>query len=110
MDISNPLSNLKMKWWHAILIVASFSTFELSLFVKTVIFDNFIVALISLGLFFVGLGEFANQSFQCGIAHDKNGAIIGTTERDVRTNTVAGYAFDLLGIALIAVGLYYLFA
>ena len=98
MDISNPLSNIKMKWWHAVLLAASFSTFELALFVKTVVFDNFTVALISLGLFFVGLGEFANQSFQCGIARDKHGAILGTTERDVRINTVAGALFDLVGV------------
>ena len=103
--MEHPLQNLKMKWWHAVLIVASFSTFELALFVRTVVFDNFTVVLIALGFFFIGLGEFANQSFQEGIAFDKNGKRIGTIRRDARVPVLPGYILDFIGLALILIGL-----
>ena len=93
----NPLQNLTMKWWHAILMTTSFFVFIVSLTIELKVFSNETIAFISSGAFFIGLGEFANQSFQVGI----NPVTRITTKRDIR---FFGYLFDLIGIILILKG------
>jgi len=96
----NPLQNLTMKWWHAILMTTSFFVFIVSLTIELKVFSNETIAFISSGAFFIGLGEFANQSFQVGI----NPVTRITTKRDIRIHTFFGYLFDLIGIILILKG------
>jgi len=98
--MENPFNNLKMKWWHAILIVASFSIFVLSLTVKLIPFDNKIVAFISLGIFFIALGEFAHQTFQEAIDPVMRFKIT----KDIRGHTITGYILEIAGIILILKG------
>lgn len=101
MDQISPLKSLKLKWWHAILISTSFFTFILSLTVKFVIFSNEDVALTSLAIFFISLGEFANQSFQEGIVRDSFGNIKGTVSKDIRVPTVAGKVLWSVGLIIV---------
>ena len=95
--MDNIFSNLKMKWWHAVLIVASFFVFTLSLTVKFVIFDNKTIAFLSSGAFFIALGEFAHQTFQVGFSKLHNLKIT----KDTRGHNLFGYILELIGIYLL---------
>ena len=96
----NPFNNLKMKWWFAILLTASFIIFVLSLTTKFVIFDNATIAYFSAGIFFISLGEFAHKSFQEGIDPFLRFKIT----KEIRGHSIAGYILEIIGIILILKG------
>jgi len=95
--VQNPFNNLKMKWWHAILLTASFIVFVLSLTTKFIVFDNETIAYISAGIFFISLGEFAHQSFQQKVDPYLRFKIT----REFRGHTFTGYILELIGIVLV---------
>ena len=97
--MSNPLSNLNLKWWHTVLLTSSFFIFSLSLVVELVAFDNATVSFASLGLFFISLGEGANQSFQESF-HPR-----GTIRKDIRVVTLAGVALWIVGLIFEAIAI-----
>lgn len=98
--MDNPLSNINLKWWHTVLMVVSFAIFALSLTVDMKISDNETVAFLSSGVFFISLGEFANQSFQ-----ERVGLNYKVT-KDIRINTFAGWVFILIGVYLLYRGIF----
>jgi len=94
--MDNPLSKINLKWWHSVLLVVSFTIFVLALTVDMKVSDNETIAYLSSGIFFIALGEFANQGFQQRVGPNF------TITKDVRQHTFAGYI-------LIAVGIYLLY-
>ena len=98
--IQNPFNNLKMKWWFAILLTASFVVFVMSLSTKFIVFDNKTIAYLSAGVFFISLGEFAHQTFQEGI----DPVLRFKITREFRGHSIAGYILEIIGIILILKG------
>ena len=98
--VQSPFNNLKMKWWSAVLLTASFIVFVMSLTTKFVAFDNTTVAYISAGIFFISLGEFAHQTFEEAI----DPAFRFKITREFRGHSIAGYILEIIGIILILKG------
>ncbi|MHB0926907.1 MAG: hypothetical protein ACYC1F_10425 [Gallionellaceae bacterium] len=100
--MEHPLSKLALDHWYKVLMVAGFAVFLLaaagllpSLPVKPAL-------LVALGTFFFGLGEWCNHPLQTHL--HLNIKITGHPRR----LCISGIAFDLLGFALIAIGLWHL--
>ena len=103
--MDNPLSNLNMKWWHTVLLVASFTIFVLSLTVDMKISDNETIALISSGFFFISLGSFACQSFQQTFVDAPWGAK-GIATKDKFIPNVPGVIMMIIGTILFFMGIF----
>ncbi|RYA23917.1 hypothetical protein CRU96_05780 [Malaciobacter halophilus] len=96
--MDNPLKNLKLEWWHTMLLTTSFFIFTLSLVVPFVAIDNIVVTLFSLGVFFICLGEVANKSSQEALHKSKLDGVVRPIGRDIRVPTRAGKVLWIVGI------------
>lgn len=102
-DVENPLSKLVLDYWYKVIILVCILVFLLS---GAGLLPNLPViptALISLGGFFLGLGEWINHPLQVGLVYRFK------ITRYRRYPSFAGQLFDLLGLALIGYGLYRIF-
>lgn len=103
--MDNPLSNVKIQYWyHAIMVISGFLLLY-SLTVPLVGIDNSTVQKLSLGAFFVGLGEWINHPLQTKIYppsyHMPTGGVVTGYPRN---NSFMGILFDILGICLVIWG------
>ncbi len=109
---TNPLANLKIDYWYKALVVISSVVFLLSLTVKLEDIENNIVQLISLGLFFIGLGEWINHPLQtalmCPNIYDAPGGAITTSYK--RSPRLTGNLFDILGFILCSIAIVKIFS
>ena len=97
----NPLSTLKIDYWYKILPVIGTITLILGLTVDIKGISNVLVQLVSVGVIFVGIGEWINHPLQTRVG-------IGfKIESYNRINTFAGNAWDLIGIGIIVYALIY---
>lgn len=108
--MDNPLSKLALDYWYQVLMVVGIVVFILA---GTGILKAFPVAptaLISLGGFWIGLGEWINHPLQTRLmpatALFPSGVITGHP----RNPKFIGVIFDILGAALIIFGGYKFFA
>lgn len=108
--MENPLSKLALDYWYKVLMVVGIVVF---FFVGAGLLKVFPVvptATISLGVFFLGLGEWINHPLQTMLrAPDAffPGSVIKGYPRNA---SVLGYVFDIFGLGLIGYGCYRLFA
>ena len=96
--MQNPLDKINLDAWYKVVMVVGIFVFALS---GAGILKEFPVvptALISLGMFFIGLGEWINHPLQ----HTVRPGFIGRGYP--RRQSFAGIVFDILGIALIGYG------
>ena len=100
--MASPLDKLALDHWYKVLMAGGFAVFLLAgagllhaLPVKPTL-------LISLGVFFFGLGEWRNHPLQqrVGIGFKITG--------HPRSASLGGVIFDVIGLALIATGVFYL--
>lgn len=103
---TNPLSKLAIEYWYQAVMAGALILLILSLSVELVGIDNNVVQLLSLGAFFVGLGEWKNHPLQTALvppsAYHPAGKITGHPRR----SSLIGTLFDLLGVILVGLGLY----
>lgn len=92
----NPLAALKIDSWYKILPAIGTVTLILGLTVEVKSVENVFVQLISVGVIFVGIGEWINHPLQT-----KVGGNFKITSYN-RLNTVAGSLWDLAGIGVVA--------
>lgn len=92
---SNPLSTLKIDYWYKIFPAIGTITLVLGLTVEIKDIENTLLQLISVGVIFIGIGEWINHPFQAQV-----GANYKITSYN-RINTFAGNLWDFLGIGLI---------
>ena len=104
--MDNPLKNLKIDYWYKALLVAGVVALFLSLTVELKGIENTTVQLISLGIFFIGLGEWINHPLQTRIL-PPGPQYPGWSKAQgyLRSNSFLGNAFDIVGIILIGFGL-----
>ena len=97
----NPLSTLKIDYWYKILPVIGAITLILGLTVDIKGVSNIFVQLISIGVIFIGIGEWINHPLQTKLTMG-----LKITSRN-RINTLAGNAWNLIGIGLVIYALIY---
>ena len=102
--MDNPLSKLALDYWYQVLMVIGIVVFIL---VGTGVLSSYPTtptALISLGVFWVGVGEWTNHPLQTILVH---GGVITSHPRSAEP---IGILFDILGFILIFFGIYKFFA
>jgi hypothetical protein len=97
--MQNPLSKLALDHWYQVLMAAGLAVFLLTAGGLLPRLPEQPVLLISLGVFFLGLGEWRNHPLQTRVGTGFK--ITGYP----RSACVTGIAFDLLGVALVIAGL-----
>jgi len=108
--MENPLSKLALDYWYQVIMVVGIVVFLLVGAGLLKAFPVVPTATISLGVFFLGLGEWINHPLQTKLrapdAFFPNVVITGHP----RNASVLGYVFDIFGLGLIGYGCYRFFA
>jgi len=107
--MDNPLSKLELDYWYKVLMVVSFVVFLLAGSGVLKAFPTAPTALISLGIFFAGLGEWINHPLQTGFLAPNAYHPSGVLTSHPRSNNLIGIGFVLLGLVLILWGILRLF-
>ncbi len=87
------LKNLSLEYWYKMLILACFGLFVLSITVPLQGIPNAALALISMGGFFIGMGEWINHPYRERIHLERNIKIFGHP----RSPKFGGLALDVVG-------------
>lgn len=103
---TNPLEKLVIDYWYKAIAVAGLFVLVISLTVKLVGIDNNIVQLLSLGAFFIGLGEWVNHPLQTRLMPASALYPAGKITGHPRNSSLIGILLDILGCIMIGLGLY----
>jgi hypothetical protein len=104
--MENPLSKLALDYWYQVLLVVSIVIFLLSGAGLLKAFPTAPTALISLGSFWIGLGEWVNHPLQTRFLPPNANFPSGVTTSHLRLSNTLGNFFLFLGFILIALGLF----
>lgn len=96
----NPLSGLKLDYWHKLLPLLGVITLIIGLTVDVKGVANSFVQLVSLGVIFVGIGEWINHLLRIKMAPDFKFTSYN------KKNTFAGNAWNLFGVTFIGYATY----
>jgi hypothetical protein len=101
------LSWLKVEYWYHVFIVLGVAGTVAALTVDLKGIANSHALLLSMGAFFVGMGEWINHPLQTGIVPPNvylggGGIITGHPRR----NSMLGIAFDIIGLVFVGIALY----
>lgn len=107
--MDNPLSKLALDYWYKVMMVVGIVVFLLAGAGLLKAYPTVPTALISLGTFFVGVGEWINHPLQTAIMPAAIGRPGGVIAGHPRNAKFAGIAFDIFGIILIVFGGYKFF-
>lgn len=107
---TNPLEKLVIDYWYKAIAVAGLFVLVLSLTVNLVNIDNNVVQLLSLGAFFIGLGEWVNHPLQTSLIPASALYPAGKLTGHPRNSSFSGILLDLIGVVLIGIGIYKLLA
>lgn len=99
-NMENPLSKLALEHWYQVLMVAGLAVFLLAAGGLLPALPSQPALLVSLGVFFFGLGEWCNHPLQVSVGF--NFKLTGHP----RNPRFSGICFDLLALGLIGLGLY----
>jgi len=108
--MDNPLSKLALDYWYQVLMAVGVVVFLAAGAGLLSAFPTVPTAVISLGCFFVGLGEWINHPLQTKILHANAYRPGGVVTGHPRNPQFIGTAFDVLGVTIICIGLYKLLA
>ena len=97
----NPFSALKIDDWYKLLPVIGGVTLVLALTVEMRGVPNVLVQLVSIGVIFIGIGEWINHPMQTKIVPGFK------ITSHIRLNTFSGNFWDLLGIGMIVYAFVY---
>ena len=102
--MDNPLSKLALDYWYQVLMVVGIVIFLLVGAGILKAYPTIPTSLVSLGIFWLGLGEWINHPLQTKLMPASvsfpGGIVIGHP----RNASFSGVAFDVLGIGLIIFG------
>jgi hypothetical protein len=104
--MENPLSKLDLDYWYKVLMVVSVAILILAGTGVLKAFPTVPTALISLGCFFIGLGEWQNHPLQTGFLPPTAYHPGGVLTSHPRHSNAVGTFFLVLGLILAAVGVY----
>lgn len=98
--MTNPLQNLAINYWYKAFTVAGAFFLAVCLTVDIKVASNEVGALFSLGMFFIGLGEWINHPLQTRIGYG-----LKFTSYN-RKACLLGNLFDVLGFLIAGIGGY----
>ena len=105
--MDNVFSWLKVESWYHVFVLLGAAGIIASLTIELKGIGNIHALLLSLGVFFIGIGEWINHPLQTKLMPPNvfapGGGVISGHPRNA---SLLGSLFDLLGIALVALGLY----
>ena len=104
--MENPLSKLALDYWYQVLVVVSTVVFLSSGAGVLKAFPTLPTALISLGGFWIGLGEWVNHPLQTGFLPPNAYIPAGVLTSHPRRHTALGNLFLSLGLSLVGFGIY----
>lgn len=108
--MDNPLSKLALDYWYQVLMVVSVVVF-LSVGAGLLhAFPTVPTAIISLGGFFVGLGELINHPLQTALVPPSTYHPPGVITGHPRNSSLLGVGFLVLGLVLVGIGVFKLLA
>ena len=107
--MNNPLSKLTLDYWYKVLIVAGAFVFLLNGTGVLSAYPPGPTALVSLGVFFWGIGEWINYPYQEMLQYDGLGRVTATISGYPRNPKRIGVVFDILAFVLIAIGVWKFF-
>jgi hypothetical protein len=107
---TNPLSKLKLDYWYHVLMVVGVVAFLAAGTGVLKEFPTVPTALISLGVFLFGLGEWMNHPLKTAIREGNAFHPIQVISGYPRSNKPLGMLFDLLGLGLAGWGVVKLIA
>jgi hypothetical protein len=107
--VENPLSKLALDYWYKVVMVASLVIFLLCGAGLLKSFPIVPTAVISLGSFFIGLGEWINHPLQTSLLAASAYHPAGVLTGHPRSNKPIGVLFIVLGLAGVGFGAYKLF-
>jgi hypothetical protein len=100
--MASGLENLKLDKWYMVLIAGG-----LAALVTSIAASNNTFAVLALGVFFIGIGEWKNHPERTAIVDQSHGfPALGKLTITTRQASVLGWAFNLIGIACLSIGLY----
>ena len=108
--MDNPLSKLAPDYWYQVLMVVGIVVFILSGTGLLKTFPTVPTSLISLGVFWIGLGEWVNHPLQTTLMRGNASFPGGVLSGHPRNQKAIGIAFDIIGVVLIVFGGYKFFA
>lgn len=108
--MDNPLSKLTLDYWYKVMMVVGVVVFLLTGAGQLKAFPIVPTSLVSLGMFFIGVGEWINHPIQTAIIPPAIGRPVGVITGHPRNTKFCGIAFDIFGIVLICFGGYKFFA
>lgn len=98
---------LKAEYWYHVFVLLGSAGVLVSLMIETKGITNSQALLLSLGVLFIGLGEWINHPLQTGLMRSSvyapGGGIV---KGHPRNSNLLGWLFDFLGFSLIGTGLY----
>lgn len=104
--MQNPLGQLSLDYWYKVLVVVGFVVFLLTGAGLMHALPTAPALLMSAGAFWVGIGEWINHPFQSYFVAATYRNPAGTLSGYPRRASVLGSLLDLLGLGLIAAGIY----
>lgn len=108
--MDNPLSRLSLDRWYKVFIAAGFAVFILVGTGALKLFPILPTVSISLGFFFVGLGEWINHPLQTRIRSADAFFPAGVISGYPRNACFLGCFWDVVGVLLLIVGVFGLFS
>lgn len=103
--MDNPLSQLALDYWYKVVMVVCVIIFMLIGSGHLPEFPTAPTALISIGGFFIGLGEWINHPFQT-IVIQRDAFTRDILEGHLRRNSQLGICLDVFGVLLVLAGIY----
>ncbi|MDX8386123.1 MAG: hypothetical protein R8M11_06360 [Gallionella sp.] len=107
--MDNPLSKLALDYWYKVMMVVGFVIFVLAGMGVLKSFPTAPTALISLGIFWIGVGEWINHPLQTTLMPASARLPGGIVTAHPRSSAIIGVLFDILGFGLIIFGVYKFF-
>lgn len=104
--MEQPLSKLALDYWYQVLIVAGLAVFLLTGAGLLKEFPTLPTAMISLGTFLFGVGEWINHPLQTSLRAGSAYFPAAVVRGHPRNGRVIGYVFDIAGVAAITLGIY----
>ena len=106
MNIGDFLKGLKIDRWYKVFIYLGGLAFVISLFIEVKGVTNLELQMLSLGFFFIGIGEWKNEKilveFKPPNVYTGTAALI---ETPIRKPDFIGVLFDVIGVILFLCGL-----
>ena len=107
--MNNPLSKLALDYWYKVLIVAGAFVFLVNGTGLLSAYPAVPTALVSLGVFFWGIGEWINHPYQEMLSYDAYGRVEATISGYPRSPKPIGILFDVFAFLLMVYGIWKFF-